>query len=494
MSNIENKDYFELKASKSLTILLTSLIILSYPVLIIFQQMEFITFSALAIYIGTTLLVALSLYSVYHFFGSRGWTKYAIVTLSYIIAFLVIAILPAITAFSVVYLYLIISMLYLNRKVIVLSGVLGVLSLVAILLLETVDLSNIFDLSVLFVIYLMSVSAAYFVSASGEALVHNVSEKAEEANHQTDRVQTVVEEAKRSVAQLTEGTRSLEKTSDSLVKSSEEIQLAVDEIAKSTSNQAEDTESGAEHVGELGKLLTTNETYLTDLTESTNKARELRASSSEKMSSLTENTNESIESIITIDEKIRMTSERVSEIEKASGEIASIADQTNLLALNASIEAARAGESGKGFAVVADEIRKLAEESTRFNKDIEDIIKELTMQTDDTVATVSQVKSLADEQQDSLNETNQKFDSLSNTLQHVESVIQSVSETGKEMKVKTDEMIDIMQSLSAVSEENASTTEEVTASIEQQTHAIGTISDDVNQLNTIAKQLESVVE
>ena len=47
------------------------------------------------------------------------------------------------------------------------------------------------------------------------------------------------------------------------------------------------------------------------------------------------------------------------------------------MALNASIEAARAGEEGRGFAVVADEIRKLAEESDSFAKDIRNIIDEL---------------------------------------------------------------------------------------------------------------------
>ena len=77
--------------------------------------------------------------------------------------------------------------------------------------------------------------------------------------------------------------------------------------------------------------------------------------------------------------------ERMSELQRQSGEIGEIVElidgiafRTNILALNASIEASKAGEAGRGFAVVAKEVRALAMRSAESSRRIGEIVMRST--------------------------------------------------------------------------------------------------------------------
>ncbi|WP_110685494.1 methyl-accepting chemotaxis protein [Salinicola aestuarinus] len=88
-------------------------------------------------------------------------------------------------------------------------------------------------------------------------------------------------------------------------------------------------------------------------------------------------------------EAIHATSERIGRLQAQSKEIDThlaairrVAEQTNLLALNAAIEAARAGEHGRGFGVVSHEVRQLAERAARTTHDIDAVIGEFKLLTE----------------------------------------------------------------------------------------------------------------
>lgn len=71
---------------------------------------------------------------------------------------------------------------------------------------------------------------------------------------------------------------------------------------------------------------------------------------------------------------VEETHQLVEKITLKTTELKSLQNKQKILALNASIEAARAGEKGAGFAVVAKEVGKLSEQSTVVNREIEEIV------------------------------------------------------------------------------------------------------------------------
>ncbi len=75
---------------------------------------------------------------------------------------------------------------------------------------------------------------------------------------------------------------------------------------------------------------------------------------------------------------IEKTNELVQKIIKSTRELQNIQKRQKIVAINASIEAARVGQAGRGFAVVAEEVERLSESSSVANKDIEDIIEQIS--------------------------------------------------------------------------------------------------------------------
>lgn len=133
--------------------------------------------------------------------------------------------------------------------------------------------------------------------------------------------------------------------------------------------------------------------------------------------------------------------------------IQDIADQTNLLALNAAIEAARAGEQGRGFAVVADEVRALAERTTKATKEISAMIKAIQSETQSAVGSMSEG---VDEVKRGTAETARSGEALEDILNKINELTMQISQ------------------VATAAEEQTATTQEITNNIQ-------TITDVVNR-------------
>ncbi|GEK89333.1 Methyl-accepting chemotaxis protein [Alkalibacterium putridalgicola] len=486
------KEKYNQKASKLLTLLSAAIIIAAVPVVYLFSHLDLIPVESFWRFLISTALINTFIYIVYKFFVKRKESKYIIVALMFTLPLIINVTLTSPMVWTILFIYMFLSLLYLDKKVYYLAGVLGLINLAAIVYFDPTAVSDPQEIAVMFILYLFSAVAGLFVAINGDKLIIQMETTTVESENQSNNLVEVIRTAQATIDQLNSSSESLTDSSTSILHASKELEIAMDDIASSTSSQAEDTENGVNHVVELGELLGRYSSHMTELLNKTQSASHLRESSMTNLNSLTGNTEQSINSVEKIETMIRSTSDSVDKIEKASTEIANISEQTNLLALNASIEAARAGEEGKGFAVVAEEIRKLAEKSSRFNEEIVEVIQDLTEQAKGSVGAVDRLSEITTEQLASLSDTNHQFDSLSEALVSLEHVITLVSKVGDKMKDKTDGLIEIMHSLSASSEQNASTTEEISASISSTNTDLAAISKEIEVISQQIKDLENV--
>ncbi|WP_310413297.1 GAF domain-containing protein, partial [Chamaesiphon sp. OTE_8_metabat_110] len=151
--------------------------------------------------------------------------------------------------------------------------------------------------------------------------------------------------------------------------------------------------------------------------------------------------------VSTTAKKIKRLGETFQKISKVVNLIENFATQTNLLALNASIEATRAGQYGKGFAVVADEVRSLAYQSANATTEIERLVDEIRIDTNDVteameigIAQVVQGTNLVNETRQSLSEIVVATGQISEL---VKAISKSASTQTKQSQKLSEAMIDV---------------------------------------------------
>lgn len=260
--------------------------------------------------------------------------------------------------------------------------------------------------------------------------------------------------------------------------SAEEISASIEQIASSMANVA--NESGIQHenietldtkIKDLTTMLDEMKTLITETFSLTNDLREKASSGEKSLEDLRDSMNKLVSSS--------------SDMQRILFVIDEISDQINLLSLNAAIEAARAGDAGKGFAVVADEISKLADQTAKSLKEIDDLIQINAIEIDQGKDNIDSTMTLITSFMTGIN-------SITNMNQKISSFMKIYTETNREVLNEADVVRNISQDIKNAAEENTTAINEISRAIYEinelsqsnasSSHEVSTNTEQVSQM------------
>lgn len=292
-----------------------------------------------------------------------------------------------------------------------------------------------------------------------------------------------------NAANVAETSKRLESNIQHLEESSKNISSNIQQVAGNNIEQATTATKVDDEINSIYK-------EVNNMTEVIKEAAKSTTVSSEKAKRGNVVVDNTLTQMLNIGEKTSQISNAMSELRNKSDEvgnivstITSLSEQTNLLALNASIEASRAGEEGRGFAVVAEEVRKLAEQSGKATQEISALIEQIQKETVTVASAIAEGSQSVDEGMILVGDAKQSFEDISISVSDINNQMEKVSDFAQYIKNSVESILEAVDVIQKATNTTSNLAQEVAQSSEEQTASTEDVSSVVKTLSEIADEL-----
>ncbi len=482
-------NHFEKISSLLVSRMLIVLFFLSYPIMGVLYWIGELAGQDAVSFIVVGSVIQIGSWLGHRFYVEHAWLKYGLVTLMYISASAIILTLPGVAIQNVVFLYIVLTLIYLNRHLVLYGSMLALIVSVVAVLTGRFSFVTPLDLVIWFTVLTMALSGAYFVSFFGAKLLHETFAQQEKAEQHAGEIELTMAKTTASATTLHGAVFTMNDSVESVTNASEQVTEQISSMTKRTSEQAGLIQTVASQIHSTVQAFERMQQQLQETTSQVSGVLQDAHVSHENMDSTERSLAELNLSIGEVNHAFKGLAERFQEVRTITGTIQQISSQTNLLSLNASIEAARAGEHGKGFAVVASEIRNLSAQTAQASSQINDIIQLVMQEVQVTERAIDGSTERLSTQEEQVRKSGTSILSM---IQTTGTVASTVDETSTQLQVVASELNKVhqvtgqMSALMTALEENGQDVHVLTTSQQQ---ALASLKDQIAELNEIANEL-----